>query len=66
MLDPRDRESWDRATRPEEAADAFRHAFGALAGEEALFRAFLAECELETERARFWLDVYGRLKPDRH
>ncbi len=62
MPDLRDREAWDSATRPEDAADAFRYAFGDLAGEEALFRAFLAECELQTERAGFWVAVYGLLK----
>ena len=65
MHDPKNRDEWDGATRPGDAAEVLQHAYGELAGEEALFRAFLAERDLEPERAGFWVNVYGRLKPAR-
>ena len=63
MFDPKDRNAWDSPARPDDAANVLARAYGDLAGEEALFRAFLAERDLRRDLARFWLDVYGRLSP---
>jgi hypothetical protein len=49
---------------PDEAALVLSRAYAWLAGEEALFRALLAERNLDPEKARFWIGVYERLKAD--
>ncbi len=45
----------------DEAAQMWTKFYGELAGEEALFRAFLAECELNRAQARFWVRVYEKV-----
>ena len=55
---------WDSATPPERAAQVLIQSYAELAGEEALFRALLAERDRDRQKARFWIGVYGRLRLD--
>ena len=48
-----------------EAAQVLAHSYANRAGEEALFRALLAERDLNEAGASFWMRVYERLKHDR-
>lgn len=66
MPDPRDRHAWHTAMHPEEAARGLVQVYADLAGEEALFRALLAERDLKHEQARFWVGVYGKVDGFRH
>ncbi len=61
MLDFRDRRAWHEKMNPEEAVTVLRQAYAELAGEEALFRALLAERDLNRKSARFWIGVYAKV-----
>lgn len=47
------------------AATALMRCYRERAGEEALFRALLAERDLNAEKARFWIGVYGHVAEKR-
>ena len=55
---------WESVIPPDEAALVLSRAYAWLAGEEALFRALLAERNLDSEKARYWIGVYEKLKAD--
>ena len=44
-----------------DAAGVLASSYGPLAAEEALFRALLAERDMDGEGAAFWITVYQRL-----
>lgn len=45
----------------EDTARALSYSYGPRAGEEALFRALLAERDQDGARTRFWIGVWGRI-----
>ena len=53
-----------RPTRRRLSCRVLSRAYAWLAGEEALFRALLAERNLDPEKARYWIGVYEKLKAD--
>ena len=55
----------DREISIGDAAQVLAHSYANRAGEEALFRALLAERDMNEVCACFWMRVYDRLKSDR-
>ena len=53
---------WNIAVRPDEAAEVLMQSYADTAGEEALFRALLAERDRDRQTVRFWITVYQRLR----
>ncbi len=49
---------------PGETAASLARSYGERAGEEVLFRALLAERDMDDGGARFWLGVYTELRRD--
>lgn len=62
--EPRESSLW-RSLSPNEAASVLLRVHETQAGEEALFRAFLAERDMESLRAGFWVQVYRLIRQTR-
>ncbi len=48
-------------TDPQTACKVLLDCYEDGAGAEALLRSFLAECDCDPAKARFWIEVYGRI-----
>jgi len=57
---------FNESIHPAEAARVLAQCYAERAGEEALFRALIAERDLNSPQARFWIRVYERLSLNRH
>ena len=61
LMSPNRRPVW-HGLAPDRTAAIVPKSYGERAGEEVLFRALLAERDMDIARAEFWLDVYAELR----